>query len=57
MRFLNSVTVPKNVKGGPFGVFQHPTAMLQIIEKIEGGPFDAIQKFSKKKSDNAKKSK
>ena len=21
MRFLNSVTVPKNVEGGPFGIF------------------------------------
>ena len=62
MRFLNSVTVPKNVKGGngPFGI---PTdtlgsqrtlwdfltyILLQNIETNEGGPFGAIQKISKK---------
>ena len=43
LRILNSVTVPKNVKGGRFGFFQHP-----ICCKIEGGPFGSIQKFSKK---------
>ena len=36
MRFLNSVTVPKNVKGGT------------LLKQMKGGPFGAIQKVSKK---------
>ena len=49
MKFLNSVTVPKNVKGGPFGNFGHP--LLQngkMSKQMKGGPFGAIQKISKK---------
>ena len=41
MRILNSVTVPKNVEGGPF----LPSILLQNIEQMKG-PFGAIQKFS-----------
>ena len=32
--------VPKNVKGGPLEVFEHPFSC--IIEKKEGGPFGDI---------------
>ena len=47
MRFSNSVTVPKNVKGGTLGDFL-TSIVLQNIETNEGGPFGAIQKISKK---------
>ena len=47
MRFLNSVTVPKNVKGGTLWDFL-TSIVLQNIETNEGGPFGAIQKTSKK---------
>ena len=46
MRFLNSVTMPKNVKGGTLCDFLTSIA-LQNIETNEGGPFGAIQKVSK----------
>ena len=46
MRFLNSVTVPKNVKGGTLCYFL-TSIVLQNIETNEGGPFGAIQKVSK----------
>ena len=45
-RFLNSVTVPKNVKGGTLCDFL-TSIVLQNIETNEGGPFGAIQKVSK----------
>ena len=45
MRFLNSVTVPKNVKGGTLCDFL-TSIVLQNIETNEGGPFGAIQKVS-----------
>ena len=47
MLFLNSVTVPKNVKGGTIWNFL-TSIMLQKIETNGGGPFGAIQKNSKK---------
>ena len=47
MRFLNSVTVPKNVKGRTLWDFL-TSIVLQNIETNEGGPFGAIQKVSKK---------
>ena len=49
MRFLNGVTVPKNVKGGPFAIFL-TSIVLQDIKKIEGGTLwgkISIQKVSK----------
>ena len=46
MRFLNSVTVPKNVKGGTLCDFL-TSIVLQNIERNEGGSFGAIQKVSK----------
>ena len=46
MRFLNSVTVPKNVKKGTLCGFL-TSIVLQNIETNEGGPFGAIQKVSK----------
>ena len=46
MRFLNSVTVPKNVKGGTLCNFLI-SIVLQIIETNEKRPFGAIQKVSK----------
>ena len=46
MRILNSLIVPKNVKGGPLGFFNiHPVAKYQ---KTEGGPFGDIKKIRKK---------
>ena len=51
MRFLNSVTVPKNVKGGTLCNFL-TSIVLQNIKKIEGGPFGekySIQKVSKRR--------
>ena len=47
MRFLNSVTVPKNVKGGTLCDFL-TSIVLQNIKLNEGGPSGAIQKTSKK---------
>ena len=47
MRFLNSVTVPKNAKGGTLCNFL-TSIVLQNIETNEGGPSGAIQKTSKK---------
>ena len=47
MRFLNSATVPKNVKGGTLCEFL-TSIVLQNIETNEGGPSGAIQKTSKK---------
>ena len=47
MRFLNSVTVPKIVKGGTLCDFL-TSIVLQNIETNEGGPSGAIQKTSKK---------
>ena len=47
LRFLNSVTVPKNVKGGTLWDFL-TSIVLQNVETNEGGAFDAIQKVSKK---------
>ena len=55
MRFLNSVTVPKNVKGGTLCDFL-TSIMLQNIETNEGGPSGAIQKTSKKSCIVPKKS-
>ena len=46
MRFLNSVAVPKNVKGGALCNFL-TSIVLQNIETNEGGPFGAMQKVSK----------
>ena len=54
MIFLNSVTVPKNVKGGTLWDFL-TSIVLQNVETNEGGPFGAIQKKSKK-SHSAEKS-
>ena len=55
MRFLNSVTVPKNVKGAPFAIFRHPFC-CKISKQMKGGPSDAIQKTSKKSRIMPKKS-
>ena len=47
MTFLNSVTVPKNVKEGTLCDFL-TSIVLQNIETNEGGPSGAIEKTSKK---------
>ena len=47
LRFLNNVTVPKNVKEGTLCNFL-TSIVLQNIETNEGGSFGAIQKISKK---------
>ena len=46
MRSLNSVTVPKNVKGGTLCDFL-TSIVLQNIETNVGGPSGAIQKLQK----------
>ena len=46
MRFLNSVTVPKNVKGGTLCYFL-TSLCCKISKQMKGGPFGAIQKVSK----------
>ena len=46
MRFLNSVTVSKNVKGGTLCNLLTPI-VLQNMKQMKGGPFGAIQKVSK----------
>ena len=49
MRFLNSVTVPKNVKCERGSLWDFLTSIvLQNVETSEGGPFGAIQKVSTK---------
>ena len=53
MRFLNSVTVPKNVKGGTLCDFL-TSIVLQNIETNEGGTFWCNPK-SFKKSHSAEK--
>ena len=55
MRFLNSVTVPKNVKRGTLCDFLTST-VLQNVETNQGGPSGAIQKTSKKSRIVPKKS-
>ena len=40
--------VPKNVKGGPLGVFEHP--FFCKIETNEGGPLGTLINFAKKTS-------
>ena len=47
LTILNSLIVPKNLKGGPFGIFKH-LLCSKISKTIEGGPFGTIKKFSKK---------
>ena len=54
MTILNSLIVPKNLKGGPFGIFKH-LLCSKIFKKLKGGPFGTIKKFSKKKSHSAEK--
>ena len=46
--YPESRIVPKNVKEGPLGVFEHP--FFCKIEKIEGGPFGDIEKICEKVS-------
>ena len=46
-KVIFEVPVPKNVKGGPFGIFRHPLC-CKISKQMKGRPFGAIQKFSKK---------
>ena len=47
MKFLKSVTVPKNEKGGTLWVLM-TSIVLQNIETNECGLFGAIQTFQKK---------
>ena len=54
MRFLNRVTVPKNVKGGTLLDFL-TSIVLHNVETNEGGPLGAIQKVSKKSHSAVKK--
>ena len=45
--------MPKNVKGGPLGVFEH--TFFCKIEKNEGDPLETLKKFAKKESPSRKK--
>ena len=53
MTILNSLIVPKNLKGGTLWNFQ-TSIMFQNIKKIEGGPFGTIKKIFEKKSQSQK---
>ena len=55
MRFLNSVTVPKNVKGGTLCNIS-TSIVLQNIETNEGGTIRCNPKNFKKKSHSDEKS-
>ena len=46
MRFLKSVTLPNNVKGGPLGFFNNP--YVAKYQKIEGHPLVQSHSFRKK---------
>ena len=48
--------MPKKLKGGPFGIFQHPFCR-KTPKKIEGGPFGEIFFLEKKVSQRLKYSK
>ena len=54
MTILNSLIVPKNLKGGTLWDFQ-TSIMFQNIKKIEGGSLWYNQKIFEKKSHSAKK--
>ena len=56
MTIWNSLIVPENLTGGTLWDFQ-TSIMFQNIEKIEGGPFGTIKKFSKKSHSSGNKSK
>ena len=55
MKFLNTVTVSKRIKGA-FRIFQYPFG-CKLSKQLNRGPFGAIKKFSKKVSQCRKKSK
>ena len=42
-----SLTMPKKLERGPFGIFQHPFRQ-KTPKKIEGGPFGENFSFEKK---------
>ena len=50
--FGKNLRVPKKLKGGPFGIFQHRFCR-KTAKKIEGGPFE--EKIFRKKSRSAEK--
>ena len=43
--------MPKNVEGGPWGVFEHPF-FCKIEKKVKRGPMETLKKL-RKKSDKA----
>ena len=47
MTNLNSLIVPKNLKGGPFGIFKH-LLCSKIPKILKGGPFGTIKNVPKK---------
>ena len=54
MRIFNSLIVPKNLKGTLLGFF-NICSVAKYQNKLKGGPFEDIIKFSKKKSHKAEK--
>ena len=46
--------MPKNAKGGPLGVFEHPF-FCKIGKKMKGDPLVTFKKFAKKVSPSRKK--
>ena len=47
-----SLTMPKKLKGGPFGIFQNPFCP-KISKKLKVGPFGEKKIFFEKKSHRA----
>ena len=46
--------MPKNVKGGPLGVFEHPF-FCKIEKKMKGDPLETFKKIAKKSLTKPKK--
>ena len=56
MRILNSLMALKNLKGEPFGIFQHPLC-YKVSKKLKEGPCEDIKKFSSEVSQSRKRGK
>ena len=48
MRIFNSLIVPKNLKEGTLWDFFNIRSIAKDQNKLKGGPFEDIKKFSKK---------
>ena len=50
MRIFNSLIVPENLKEGTLWDFFNISSGAKYQNKLKGGPFGEIKKFSEKKS-------